>query len=125
MQTTATNIAAASGATAILNIETKTEVLYNDPALVKMMLPSVQKAAGDSNVVVMDWTTGGEDFSYFGNKAPSFFFFLGGMPKGGDPLKAAAHHTPDFFIDDSKLDVGVKVFCQMVLDYGKVSGGKK
>jgi metal-dependent amidase/aminoacylase/carboxypeptidase family protein len=32
----------------------------------------------------------------------------------------APHHTPDFFIDDSKLDVGVKAFCQLVLDYPKV-----
>ena len=125
MQTTATHIAEASGATAMLNIETKTKVTYNDPALVKMMLPSMQKAAGDSNVVETEWTTGSEDFSFFGDKAPAFFFFLGGMPKGGDPAKAAPHHTPDFFIDDSKLDVGVKVFTQMVMDYGKMHAGEK
>jgi len=67
----------------------------------------------------MEWTTGAEDFSFFGEKAPSFFFYLGGMPKGGDPLKAPPHHTPDFYIDDSGLDVGVKAFCQLVFDYGK------
>ena len=63
--------------------------------------------------------TGAEDFSFYGDKAPAFFFFLGGLPPGQDPAKAAAHHTPDFFIDDSKLDVGVKVFCQLVFDYAK------
>jgi hypothetical protein len=47
------------------------------------------------------------------------------MPAGEDPAKAPAHHTPDFYIDDSKLDVGVKVFCQMVLDYEKIYTGKK
>ena len=45
-------------------------------------------------------------FRFTGQKAPAFFFFLGGMPKGKDPKTAAAHHTPDFFIDDSRLDVG-------------------
>ena len=47
----------------------------------------------------------------------SFFFNLGGMPKGIDPSKAAPHHTPDFYIDDSMLDVGVKAFCNLVFDY--------
>ena len=89
------------------------------------MLPSIQKAAGDSNVIETEWTTGAEDFSFFGDKAPAFFFFLGGMPKGQEPSKAAAHHTPDFYIDDSMLDVGVKVFCQMVFDYEKMYAAKK
>ena len=43
--------------------------------------------------------TGAEDFAFYGAKAPSFFFFVGGMPKGMDPKKTAAHHTPDFYID--------------------------
>lgn len=44
---------------------------------------------------------------------------MGGMPKGMDPKDAAPHHTPDFFIDDSELDLGVKAFCQLVFDYGR------
>ena len=42
------------------------------------------------------------------------------MPKGMDPKKAAPHHTPDFYIDDSMLDVGVKAFCNIVFDYAKL-----
>lgn len=117
---TAQKIAEASGATAEVSIAGKTELTYNDPALVKMMLPSIEKAAGAENVSTQNWVTGSEDFSYYGLKAPAFFFFLGGMPAGSDPAKAPAHHTPDFYIDDSRLDVGVKVFCQLVFDYGKL-----
>jgi len=116
---TATKIAEASGATATVSIDTKTLVTYNNPTLVKMMLPSLEAAAGKDHIVEGDWTTGAEDFSFYGEKAPAFFFFLGGMPKGQDPKKAAAHHTPDFYIDDSTLDVGVKAFCQLVFDYAK------
>ncbi|WP_217603799.1 amidohydrolase [Chitinophaga sp. GbtcB8] len=123
MKLMATHIAAASGATAEVSIDTKTKVTYNDPSLVKLMAPSIEAAAGKENVYETDWTTGAEDFSFFGDKAPAFFFFLGGMPAGQDPAKAAAHHTPDFYIDDSKLDVGVKVFCQLVFDYAKVKKG--
>ena len=121
---TATKIAEASGATAEVYIDTKTLVTYNDPALVKMMLPSLETAAGKANVSESTWTTGAEDFSFYGEIAPSFFFNLGGMPAGMDPKNAAPHHTPDFFIDDSKLDVGVKAFCNMVFDYAKLKSGK-
>ena len=124
IRTTATNIAAASGATAEVKIDTKTLVTYNDPALVKMMLPSLEKAAGPGMVLEDEWTTGAEDFSFFGQKAPAFFFFLGAMPKGLDPIKVAAHHTPDFYLDDSQLDVGVKAFCNIVFDYAKLKTAK-
>ncbi|MEI8075572.1 MAG: amidohydrolase, partial [Bacteroidota bacterium] len=121
---TATKIAEASGATAEVTIDTKTLVTYNDPALVKMMLPSLEAAAGKANVSESTWTTGAEDFSFYGELAPSFFFNLGGMPVGMDPKNAAPHHTPDFYIDDSKLDVGVKAFCNIVFDYAKLKSGK-
>lgn len=116
---TAQKIAESMGATAEVTIDTKTLVTYNTPDLVKKMLPSLEKAAGKDNVIEDVWTTGAEDFSYFGEKAPAFFFFVGGMEKGKNPKDAAAHHTPDFLIDDSRLDVGVKAFCNLVFDYTK------
>lgn len=116
---TATLIAESAGATVEVKIDNKTLVTYNTPELVRQMLPSLETAAGKNKLIEMEWTTGAEDFSFFGEKAPAFFFYLGGMPKGQDPTKAAPHHTPDFFIDDSGLDVGVKAFCQLVFDYGK------
>jgi amidohydrolase len=107
------------GATVEVIIDTKTLVTYNDPALVKMMVPSLEKALGKDNVRDSSWSTGSEDFSYFGEKAPAFFMWVGGMPKGMDASKAAPHHTPDFYIDDSRLDAGVKVLCSLVLEYRK------
>jgi len=114
---TATKIAESMGATAEVTIDTKTLVTYNAPDLVKKTLPSLVEAAGKDNVTETEWVTGAEDFSYYGTRAPAFFFQLGGMPKGKDPKTAAAHHTPDFYIDDSKLDVGVKAFCNVVFNY--------
>jgi amidohydrolase len=122
----ATTVADAMGAVAEVTIDTKTLVTYNDPELVKMMLPSLETAAGKENVTQREWVTGAEDFSFFGTKAPSFFIYFGGMPKGTDKSKAPPHHTPDFYIDDSRLDVGVKGFCQLVFDYAKLkTGGDK
>ena len=117
IRTTATKIAESMGATAEVSIDTKTLVTYNTPELVKKMLPSLEKAAGKQNVSETEWVTGAEDFSYFGEKAPAFYFVVGGMKKGQDPKTAPAHHTPDFFVDDSRLDVGVKAFANIVFDY--------
>ena len=121
---TATRIAEASGATAEVKIDTKTLVTYNTPALVKMMVPSLAKATG-GNIAEREWVTGAEDFSFFGEKAPAFFFYLGGMPKGNDPAKAPDHHTADFYIDDSMLDTGVKAFCDLIFDYPRLKAGKQ
>ncbi|HEX6125057.1 MAG TPA: amidohydrolase [Pyrinomonadaceae bacterium] len=117
VRTTATKIAESMGATVDVTIETKALVTYNTPELAKKMLPSLEKAAGKENVRETEWVTGAEDFSYFGEKSPSFYFVVGGMKKGQDPKTAPAHHTPDFVVDDSRLDVGVKAFANIVFDY--------
>jgi amidohydrolase len=116
---TAEKIAEASNAKAEVSFTTKTLVTYNTPTLVEKMIPSLQLAAGKENVRAMEWVTGAEDFSYYGTKAPAFFFYFGGMPRENDAKNAPPHHTPDFMIDDSKLYIGVKAFCQLVMDYGK------
>jgi amidohydrolase len=114
---TAVNIAEASGATAEVVIDSKTLVTYNDPALVKKMLPTFQKVAGESNVIETEAVTGAEDFSFFAEKVPSIFFFLGGMAKGKNPVDAYPHHTADFYIDESGFKLGVRTFCNLVVDY--------
>jgi amidohydrolase len=119
MRRTVSKIAESAGATADISIENKTLITYNDPGLVKQMVPSLQRTAGEANVSWMDAMTGSEDFSFFGAKVPSFFFFLGGMKPGQDPHTAFPHHTPDFYIDESGFKLGVRTFCNLVFDYGE------
>lgn len=114
---TATKIAESAGATAEVTIDTKTLVTYNDPALTKKMIPSLIAAAGENNVSEMEAVTASEDFSFFADKVPSLFISLGGMAKDGDPAKTPAHHTPDFYIDESGMKTGIKAFCNLVFDY--------
>jgi amidohydrolase len=114
---TAEKIAEASGAVAEVSFDTKTLVTYNTPELVRKMLPSLEAATGMGKIKEREWVTGAEDFSYYGTKAPSFFFYLGGMPKGKDPKTAPPHHTADFYVDDSGMNTGVRAFCSLVIDY--------
>lgn len=114
---TVEKIAEANGATADVKFDTKTLVTYNTPELVKKTIPSLESAAGPGNVKEREWVTGAEDFSYYGTKAPAFFFYLGGMPKGKDPKTAPPHHTADFFVDEAGMKTGIRAFCSLVIDY--------
>lgn len=114
---TAEKIAEANGATADVTFDSKTLVTYNTPELVKQTIPSLESAAGQGNVKEREWVTGAEDFSYYGTKAPAFFFYLGGMPKGKDPKTAPPHHTADFFVDEAGMKTGIRAFCSLVIDY--------
>ena len=109
------DIAKAYGGTATIEWQNNTVVTYNDPALTAQMLPSLESVAGKENVKIMKATTGGEDFSYFQEVVPGFYFFLGGMTPGN--TTPFPHHTPDFKIDDSGLLLGVKAMTQVALDY--------
>lgn len=119
----ATHTAQAAGATAVVELPytIRYPVTYNDPRLTAQMLPSLQKSAGDGNVILSKAKTGSEDFSFFSNEVPGLYIFLGGMPKGQDPVKAGPHHTPQFIIDDSGLKLGLIAMTNLVLDYGRPS----
>ncbi len=116
---TANAIAAASGATVEVDIKTQTLVNYNDPILAKKAAISLTKVAGAENVLESNWTTAAEDFSFYGEKAPTFFFSLGGMEKNKKASEVGGHHTPDFYLDESGFINGVKAFCNLVFDFKK------
>jgi amidohydrolase len=117
-----TKTAESAGASVEIMIpyESSFPVTYNDPALTDKMLPTLLQAAGKENVSVTVPQTGAEDFSFYQQKVPGLFFILGGMPKGGNPLTAPSHHTPDFFIDESGLKLGVQTLCSLALDYMEI-----
>jgi amidohydrolase len=108
-------IAKAYRAEATIDIDEGYPITYNDPELTAQMLPSLQKAAGAEKVSVIKAITGAEDFSFFQEEVPGLFFFLGGMAPG--ETQAFPHHTPDFYIDESGMLLGVKTFIQLSLDY--------
>jgi amidohydrolase len=114
-----TKTAEANGATADVKIPYTSHypVTFNDVALTEKMLPTLRATAGTENVLLKPAVTGAEDFSFFQQKAPGLFFFLGGMPKGKDPKTAPSHHTPDFYLDESGFKLGVKALTNLVLDY--------
>lgn len=108
-------IAKAYRAEATIDIDDGTDITFNNIALTNQMAPSLEKAAGKGNVAVIKAITGAEDFSAYQKEVPGLFFFLGGMTPGN--TEAFPHHTPDFYIDESGMLLGVKTFIQLSLDY--------
>ncbi|WP_409013283.1 amidohydrolase [Dyadobacter sp. CY343] len=113
----ATNVAESAGAKADVKIDILYPVTVNDIPLTEKMIGTLQNVAGKDNVSLIPAKTGAEDFSYFQQKVPGLFFFLGGMPKGKNPEEAAPHHTPDFFLDEGSLVLGVRSLARLTTDY--------
>ena len=110
-------IAKAYRATATIEIEKGYPITYNDEELTAKMLPTLQRIATANNVIEIDAITGAEDFSFFQQKVPGFYFFLGGKALDVKPENAAGHHTPDFMLDESGFLLGVKTMSALALDY--------
>ena len=117
VQEIATHIGESAGAEVTVDIQRGYPVTYNDSELTAQMLGTLERTAGKKNVLLRNAVTGAEDFSYLAQEAPGLFVFLGGMPAGMDPEEAAPHHTPDFFVDDSGLMLGVRTLSNLTLDY--------
>ncbi|MGG2067136.1 M20 family metallopeptidase [Bacillus sp. S14(2024)] len=70
---------------------------------------------GREQVVHLQPTMAGEDFSAFLQKAPGTFFFIG----AGNQEKGIIHphHHPCFTIDEDALPIGVDIFVSSVLNF--------
>ncbi|MGH9384553.1 MAG: amidohydrolase [Vicinamibacterales bacterium] len=113
----ATNLAESAGATASVEFGLGYPVTINDPALTERMVPTLRRAAGAENVRVGPLTGTAEDFSYYQQKVPGLFVFLGVTPRDQDHTKVAQNHSPLFFADESALPVGVRVMTSLAIDY--------
>jgi amidohydrolase len=113
----AENIATGMGVKADVQITKLYPVTYNDPKLTAWAAPFIERVTGKEKAKVIPAVTGAEDFSFYAQKVPGFFFFVGGMPLNADPNKTSAHHTPDFYIDESGMLTGLKAMLNLTVEY--------
>jgi amidohydrolase len=107
-------ITKAYGATYSLEYLRQYPATMNDAALTEAALPSLTRAAGAKNVQKVEPEPGSEDFSFFANEVPGFFYFLGTQKEG---TTSGDHHTPTFLADDGAIPVGIKAMSFVLLDY--------
>lgn len=92
-------------------------VTFNDHDLMAQMLPTIVNTVGKENALHSKPVTGAEDFSFFQEKVPGVYLWIGGKPLDVDPKDAPAHHTPEFYVDDSGMKTGVKLLTNLTIDY--------
>lgn len=114
VERTATQIAASAGATVDVDISLGYPVTFNDPALTRQMVPTLQRVAGE-RFTEASLITGAEDFSYYANEVPGVFFFLG--IGADDPALVHPNHSPYFYADERALPVGVTAMTALALDF--------
>ncbi|NOT75252.1 MAG: amidohydrolase [Cyclobacteriaceae bacterium] len=113
----ATSIAAASGAKAEVLINPESPLTYNDPKLTAKMTSSLVRTVGEQNTKIIAPVTMAEDFSFYQEKIPGLFFFLGAYPADMSLTKAPVHHTADFMIDEKSFVTGVRAMLNLTVDY--------
>ena len=117
LKTTVTSIAESSGAKAELEIHSNSPVTYNDVALTKRMLPTLEQIIGSENVIQAPVIMGSEDFSYYQQEIPGLYFMLGVGEDGIAEEDMPTNHRPDFFVNDRALKIGVRAMSSLAIDY--------
>jgi amidohydrolase len=88
--------------------------IHNDQKLVDATLVSFRRVFGEQNVMQLIPGMGGEDFSFFAQVVPGFYFRLGvaneekGITAGG--------HTPMYDCDEDAIKTGVQALAAAVCD---------
>jgi amidohydrolase len=104
-----------AGATGeVVRYERGAPATINNVELTRATLPALERATGQGKVTRIPPAMGSEDFSYFANEVPGFFFRLGQVKPG---TTSGDHHTPTYLADDGSVPVGIKVMSYVLLDY--------
>ena len=117
VKVTAEGIAAASRAGCEVCIRKSYAVTINDAELTEKTVPTLERAAGPARAIVVPKVTGSEDFSFFQQVVPGFFYFVGVTPSSQDPKTAPSNHSPLFYIDEAGLDLGLRSLAQVAVDF--------
>ncbi|MFP6614838.1 MAG: amidohydrolase, partial [Candidatus Hydrogenedentota bacterium] len=117
IERTATNIAQSAGATAEVTIYEGVPVTFNDPTLTNQMTPTLERVYGKDYIQEAPRVTGAEDFSFFQEEVPGFFFFIGGRPRDVPREESIVNHSPKFYVDEAALLPGVRAMTSLAVDY--------
>lgn len=113
---TVEEVAAASGATAEVNIAENAIPTVNPPALAARARAAAVRALGQDRVIDGYPVMPAEDFAYFQQAVPGFFFFYGVNPPGVTTAEAAPNHNPRFFVHEPAMETALRAMLAVALD---------
>ena len=115
LRTILKGVTEAAGATGqVVRYERGAPATINNLELTRRSVPSLERAVGKDNVKRIPPAMGSEDFAFFANVVPGFFYRLGQIKPG---TTSGDHHTPTFRADDSAIPVGMKAMSLLIVEY--------
>jgi amidohydrolase len=105
------------GATYKLDYKRHTPPLANNADMCELVAECAAEVVGSENVLRDESvrTMGGEDMSYFLERVPGCYFFLGTRNEARGLVHP--HHSPRFDIDESALATGVEIMTRVIRRY--------
>jgi amidohydrolase len=102
------------GADYAFNYQSGTPAVYNHPELAEIMLPTLASLVGKENIQELKPQLETDDFSFYCQKIPGFFFLLGVK----DPVQEtiAPLHSPYFNPDERSIPLGIKIICHLLIN---------
>ncbi len=104
----------AANATYELTFDTGHPLTVNQAELTTRLVPTLERLIGKEQVRLAPPITGAEDFSYFAQVVPGFYFRLGVVPEG---KASGGHHTPTFYAADESVPIAMRLMTSLVVDY--------
>jgi amidohydrolase len=115
LRTILKGVTEAAGATGeVVRYQRGIPATINDAALTRESLPALERVVGKERLKRIPPSMASEDFSYFANEVPGFFYRLGQVKPG---TTSGDHHNPTFLADDSSIPVGIKAMSFLIFDY--------
>ncbi|MCC8060936.1 MAG: amidohydrolase [Clostridiales bacterium] len=109
--------AAAYGAECDYTYRRCTPATSNYPEETAMMQRAVSKVFGEGALHHLERTTGGEDFSWFMERTPGAYLFIGAGNK--EKGKCWPHHHECFDVDEDAIVNGAAVLSQLAFSFGR------
>lgn len=118
MEETVRHISEMNGCESDLEIIEAYPPLINDHKMSDFVIKVAEESIGKENVTLLDEPSmGGEDFSYYLEKKPGAFFWLGGRNPKLDTVYY--NHNPKFDVDESSLLFGTMMHINIVTEFLK------
>jgi len=110
-------ISESAGAKATIEMVKELPITFNDPKLVAASLPALERIVGSTHLVEAEPVLAAEDFAFYQEKIPGFYFFLGVTDPKTDPTQAAEVHSAKFLLDEAALPIGVRAMSSLATEF--------
>ena len=111
---------AGGGSYEIVQYRNNAPATINDPELSRRVRPAMVRSAGEGKVIDTSPTMGGEDFAFFANQVPGFYFRLGVVAREADvPVTVVMNTGNAQRINQGKTSFNKAIACERRNEFGK------